>query len=129
MLILLPACAAAQTQITIGASTSGTVEFSGAGQTQGTFVGSCGPADCIQGDAHPGSNVGAYSMWITGNVAPLDFTIALPQGGSLVSQGEGLRSASISSAGILTSPEPATIALIGSGLLAIGGVLKRRKRR
>jgi hypothetical protein len=68
-------------------------------------------------------------MWITGNVAPLDFTIALPQGGSLVSQGEGLRSASISSAGILTSPEPATIALIGSGLLAIGGVLKRRKRR
>jgi hypothetical protein len=198
------ACAVAQTQITIGAGTGGSIEFSGAGQTQLSLIGSCSQTNCIQGDAYLGSNVGTYTMWISGNnpivsatgtpnvfavnmnggtmnfnflsgssaingtiqltsvastsapqfigtltvsgssgifaalwkagnVVPLDFTVSLPPGSSLVSQvvnGQaGSTFGSISSGEILAAPEPATIALIGSGLLAIGGVLKRRKRK
>jgi hypothetical protein len=204
LLVLVPACAAAQTQITIGAGTGGSVEFSGAGQTQLSLIGSCSQTNCIQGDAYLGSNVGTYTMWISGNnpivsatgtpnifavnmnggtmnfnflsgssaingtiqltslastsapqfigtltvsgssgifaalwkagnVVPLDFTVSLPQGNSLVSQvvnGQaGSTFGDISSGEILAAPEPATIALIGSGLLAIGGVLKRHKRK
>jgi hypothetical protein len=204
LLVLVAACAVAQTQITIGAGTGGSIEFSGAGQTQLSLIGSCSQTNCIQGDAYLGSNVGTYTMWISGNnpivsatgtpnvfavnmnggtmnfnflsgssaingtiqltsvastsapqfigtltvsgssgifaalwkagnVVPLDFTVSLPPGSSLVSQvvnGQaGSTFGSISSGEILAAPEPATIALIGSGLLAIGGVLKRRKRK
>jgi len=36
-------------------------------QTQMSFIGSCGHASCIEGDAYFGSNAGTYDMWITGN--------------------------------------------------------------
>jgi len=207
LLVVLGAAATAQTQITVGASTSGSVQFSGAGQTQLALVGSCGQASCVQGYGYLGAQVGTYDMWITGNnpllsatsnpnifavnmnggtlnfsfaigqssitgaiqlttlkdgtnapqflgsltvlnssgvfaslwkagnVVPLDLTVSLPQGSALVDQvvagTAGSTSGTLSSGEILavTAPEPTSIALIGSGLLAIGGVLKRRLRR
>jgi hypothetical protein len=207
LLVALGAVAAAQTQITIGASTSGTIQFSGAGQTQVALVGSCGQTNCVQGYGYLAAQAGTYDMWITGNnplvsatanpsvyavnmnggtlnfsfaigqssftgtiqlttlkdgtiapqflgsltvlnssgifaslwsagnVVPLDFTVTLPQGSALVDQvvagTAGSTSGTLSSGEILavTAPEPTSIALIGSGLLAVGGVLKRRMRK
>jgi hypothetical protein len=209
-LILLATVATAQTQITLGASTNGTIDFSGAGQTQMSFVGSCGQSNCIQGDAYFGSKVGNFDMWITGNnplisatsdpnvfavnmnggalnfsfdfgknssitgtiqltmvkdgtdapqflgtltvssssgifaalwkagnVVPLDFTVSLPCGSAHIDQvvagSAASTSGTFSSGEVLSTPvsapEPTSIALIGSGLLAIGGVLRRRFRR
>jgi hypothetical protein len=74
------------------------------------------------------------SLWSAGSVVPLDFTVSLPNGSPYVDQVvaglSGNTSGSISSGEVLvTTPEPASIALIGSGLLAIGSVLKRRMKR
>jgi len=210
LMILLAVAATAQTQITIGEGTSGSVDFTsvGGGGAQISFVGSCGMANCVTGDAYLGSSSGQYAMWITGNnpllsatsdpnifavnmnggtlnfgfstggsnyitgtiqltmlkdgtnapqflgtftvtnsngvfaslwkagnVIPLDMTISLRQGSALVDQVvAGLAShtsGNVSSGEILnvTAPEPTSIALIGSGLLTIGGFLKRRLRR
>jgi len=196
--------ATAQTQITIGNSTSGTITFSGAGTTTVSFVGNCGYANCVSGYAYLGASAGTYNMWITGNnptltatgnpslfavnmnggtlhfsfslgsssfagtitlttlkdgslapqflgslnvttatgvfagvyspgqTVPFDLTISLPNGSAFVDQvNSGLASStsgSISSGEIIPAPEPGTIALLGTGLLAIGGFLKRRLR-
>jgi hypothetical protein len=196
--------AVAQTQITIGNSTSGAITFSGAGTSTIAFVGSCGFANCVSGYAYLGSSAGTYNMWITGNnptftatsdanlfavnmnggtlhfsfslgsssfagtitlttlkdgtlapqflgslnvtsatgvfagvyapgqTLPFDMTIALPSGSALVDQvNAGLAastSGSVSSGEIIPAPEPGTIALLGTGLLAVGGFLKRKLR-
>jgi uncharacterized low-complexity protein len=203
--MFLPMAVAAQTQVTIGASTSGMVEFSGVGSAAGTFIGSCGEGNCIQGDAYLGVNAGTHQMWITdnnpltsatpdpnifavnmksgtldfsfatgsgpiqgttqltvlrdgtnapqfldplrlsrasdvfaslwktGGIVPLNLTLPSPRGNALVQQVisglAGSTAVTIAGGGFLTAPEPASIALIGSGLLALGGVLKRRPRR
>jgi hypothetical protein len=208
LVILLAVSASAQTQITIGASTGGAVDFTsaGAGSANLSFVGSCGYSNCVQGNAYAGASAGSYNLWITGNnpiltatadpnlfavnmnggtinfsfniggntlagtvvlttlkdgsdapqflgtlkvssatgsfaslwsngsIVPLDMTVSLPNGSPFVDQVvAGTRwgtSGSVSSGEVLvTTPEPASIALIGSGLLAIGSVLKRRLRR
>jgi uncharacterized low-complexity protein len=203
--MFLPMAVAAQTQVTIGASTSGMLEFSGTGSAAGTFIGSCGEGNCIQGDAYLGANAGTHHMWIAdndplisatpdpnifavnmkggtlnfsfatgsgpiqgttqltvlrdgtnapqflgplqlsrtsgvfaslwkaGSIVPLSATLPSPRGSALVQQVisglAGSTSVAIAGGGFLTAPEPASIALIGSGLLALGGVLKRRLRR
>lgn len=207
LLFLLPVAAAAQTQITIGPGTGGSVEFTneGTGTAAMSFLGSCGAgAHCIQGDAYIGTSAGRYDMWITGNnplltttaspdvfavnmnggtlnfnfsvgsstftgtiqltilkdgtsapevlgtltvssatgvfaalwkagnIVPLDMTFSLPPGnpfvGTVVNGGAGSTNGTVSSGEIIAAPEPTSIALIGSGLLAIGTMLKRRLR-
>ncbi len=56
----------AQTQITIGQSTSGSWQFQGAGVTTVSLTGSCAVANCISGYVYFGPNAGTYNMWITG---------------------------------------------------------------
>ncbi len=203
VLLMLSASALAQTQITIGASTNGTVEFTPSGSNSiMSFTGSCGGSSCVAGDAYIGSNVGTYEMWITGNnpilspsgtpniyavnmnggtmnfsfsvgtstfagtiqlttlsntsapefigtltvssstgifaalwkagsIVPLDFTISMSPGSPSIG-GTTVATGTISSGEITggtPAPEPASIALIGSGLLAIGGFVKRRMRK
>lgn len=204
ILMVIPLAAVAQTQITIGGGTSGTIVFSGGTETQISFVGSCGQSNCVSGNAYFGTDVGTYQMWISGanpsitagttpniyavnmnggtlnfsfvvggstltgtiqlaqvsntsspqfigtmtvtassgifaalfsagNVVPLDFTVALGSGsasvGTVLSGGAGSSSGTLSSGEILPAPEPASIALIGSGLLAVGAVVKKRLRK
>lgn len=200
----LTALGLAQTQITIGNSTSGTVTFAGQGTTTVSFVGSCASSsrNCVSGYAYLGSNAGTYNMWITGSnptlsatgspdvfavnmnggtlhfsfslgsstfagtitlttlkdgtlapqflgslsvtsatglfagiyapgqTIPFDMTISLPKGPTVgqVNAAGGSTSGSVSSGEIIPAPEPGTIALLGSGLLAVGGFLKRRLR-
>jgi len=73
------------------------------------------------------------ALWKAGNVVPLDMTIYLgnnPFVGGVVTSGNGSSTSGVISSGeIVSAPEPTSIALIGSGLLAIGTVLKRRLRR
>jgi hypothetical protein len=202
LLILLACASVAQTPISIGASTGGTVEFSGTGQTPMALIGSCTQAICIQGNVPPGageydmstagnnSNVSAglnpnifavnmdgntmnfnfivgssaitgtvqrsslanssalrfigtdtvagssgmfAALWRAGSTMPLDVDVSLPPGKALASPVTSSQASStfggISSAEIIAAPEPASIALIGSGLLALGGMLKRRTRK
>ena len=189
LLILLASASAAQTQISIGASTGGTVEFSGTGQTPTALIGSCSQANCVQGNAYPASNAAGLNpnifavsmnggtmnfnfivgssaitgtmqrsslanasapqfigtdtvagssgmfaaLWRAGSTMPLDFDVSLPPGMALANQVSSSQASStfggISSAEIIAAPEPASIALIGSGLLALGGMLKRRTRK
>jgi len=204
--IFVVVAATAQTQIKIGASTNGMTEFSSAGSTIVTFVGSCGEMGCVPGDAYRGANVGTRYMWITGTkplifaapkpntftvhmkggmlnfsfapvrdaiqgttqiailrdgpsasqipntlqvssanrtfaslwrssgVVPLNSPTATASRGSalvdqVVSGLAGSTSVAVAGGAFPSAPEPASIALIGSGLLALGGVLKRRLRR
>jgi len=78
------------------------------------------------------------ALWRAGSVVPLDFTISMVPGNVPIGSGSPstgtntVTSATLSSGEILPSspaPEPASIALIGSGLLALGGVLKRRMKK
>ena len=115
----LTGSALAQTQITIGQSTSGSVEFAPS-ETAATMGGA------LQGNTFIGSNAGTYSTAIgtqgnnIGVVAPAHG--GTPTTFATISSGELLRAGA-------SAPEPASIALIGSGLLALGGALKRRKKR
>jgi len=204
--IFVAVAATAQTQIKISPSINGTTEFSSAGSTIVTFVGSCGEMGCVPGDAYRGVNAGTRYMWITGTkplifaapkpntfavrmkggmmnfsfapvrdaiqgttqisilrdgpsasqfpntlplssanrtfaslwrssgVVPLNSpTAAAPRGSALLDQVvsglAGGTTVAVAGSAFPSAPEPASIALIGSGLLALGGVLKRRRRR
>ncbi len=68
VLLVLSAGALAQTQITIGESTSGIIDFTPSGSNSiVSFTGTCGVSGCLSGNAYLGANVGTYEMWITGN--------------------------------------------------------------
>lgn len=74
------------------------------------------------------------SLWQSASVVPLNLpTSTAPRGNAgvnLVVRGlAGSASVAIAGGAFPSAPEPASIALIGSGLLALGGVLKRRLRR
>lgn len=203
--LALVAQTSAQTQITIGQSTSGSWQFQGAGATTVSLTGSCGVANCISGYGYFGTGAGTYNMWVSGNnptltstadpslfavnmnggtlnfsfslgassltgsivlitlkdgtmapqflgalkvtgatgafaslwaassQAPFDLTLSIPAGHALVDQvvsGTAANTTAANSSGeILPVPEPTSIALIGAGLLAAGGLLKRAKRK
>jgi len=204
--IFLAVAASAQTQIKISASKNGMTEFSCAGSTTVTLVGSCGEMSCVPGDAYRGANAGTRPTWLTGtkplilaapnpnlfavnmkggtlnfsfspgpgaiqgttqltvlrdgtsasqfpgtipvssasrtfaslwrsaSVVPLNIPTATARRESalvnqMVSGLSGSASVAIAGGAFPSAPEPASIALIGSGLLALGGVLKRRLRR
>lgn len=73
------------------------------------------------------------ALWKAGNIVPLDMTIYLgnnPFVGGVITSGNGSGTSGVISSGeIVSAPEPTSIALIGSGLLAVGTMLKRRLRR
>jgi hypothetical protein len=62
-----------ETQVTIGQSTDGRVQFTNDGSnTTISLTGtSCGYADCISGYAYYGATSGTYTMWITGGAPKL----------------------------------------------------------
>ena len=71
------------------------------------------------------------ALWKSSGIEPPGFSVSSSSHTPPIDSGS-TASGAISSGGILgssTAPEPASIALIGSGLLAIGGVLKRRLRK
>ena len=78
-----------------------------------------------------GSSNSFAALWKSSGVVPPDLAASASSHSPSSDSGDS-ESGVISSREILgtsTAPEPASIALIGSGLLAIGGVLKRRLRR
>ena len=103
-------------------------------------VGSSAVATSISNNAAPrssrpltvASSSGIFTaLWKSSGIEPPGFSVSSSSHTPPIDSGS-TASGAISSGGILgssTAPEPASIALIGSGLLAIGGVLKRRLRK
>ena len=74
----------------------------------------------------------APTLWPVGSTVHTDFTISLgmnPVLGDLWSGTSTSTSGSLSSGQVLPSPEPTSMLLFGSGLLALGAALRRRKGR
>jgi len=72
----------------------------------------------------------ASTLWPVGATVSSDFTITLggnPVLGSLWTGGSTSSSGHMSSGQVLPSPEPTSMLLFGSGLLALGAALRRRK--
>lgn len=80
------------------------------------------------------SGSSAFTSLFAGlTVVPIDFTLSsMPGPGpntltELFAAGAGASNGNTVSAGQINTPEPGTIALFGSGLLTLGGFLRRRK--
>jgi len=70
------------------------------------------------------------SLWPKPSVVSMDFTITLgsnPVLGSLWNNTATTTSGKVSSGEVLPAPEPVSMLLFGSGLLAVGAALRRRK--
>jgi hypothetical protein len=72
----------------------------------------------------------APTLWPVGQTVHLDFTISLGSNAVLDTLWSGASSSTMghmSSGQVLPSPEPTSMLLFGSGLLALGAALRRRK--
>ena len=72
----------------------------------------------------------ATALWPVGSTVHFDFTVNLgthPVLGALWAGGSTSTSGQMSSGQVLPSPEPTSMLLFGSGLLALGAALRRRK--
>jgi len=118
--------ASAQTQITIGQSTSGSWQFQGAGATTVSLSGSCGVSNCISGLGYFGASAGTYSMWITGSNPTLTATsnpslFAVNMNGGTLNFSFSLGSSSLTGTIVLTTLKDGTLAPQFLGSLRVTG--------
>jgi hypothetical protein len=110
----------------------------GLGDLQGTIV-----VDSITGSSIAPEMIGSFTttaasglfagVWQVGQTTDSDFVVNLSQGAHLISYvflhpGTSTQGPLSSGEIIAGTPEPSSLALFGSGLLATAGILKRRLR-
>jgi hypothetical protein len=104
-----------------GGTTTGQVAFTAWGGTSNTHFDMTNAIDGVQGPFGPGPFSGSsLSELVGGTVIPYSLTLGVD-----ITQREGVSSGDVH---LNSVPEPATLLLVGSGLVA-GGVWRRRRSR